>query len=683
MLFIKSRSKATRASAILTVVLVTAIGLIATVVFLKKASFFMSLAGINKDALDSKLQMESAREQAIAKIHRAVDDLVLESKLRWVGGPETETFNEISNTYATDASTGLDFIRASVNAQAYSGDGVLDEDNEFADFDTAFPSEWMDPDDTDSNYLQVKYTINALKPVVEISPQLIRFEYEFIVQTRAWGSEKFSTSEQTDGLVVVLTVRGAPFSQWALFLDSMYNQGAGILTFAGGDSSSQAQEVYLGPVHVNGIPFFYGSPVFNEIFRSGADYGDWAFLTGTDYTGTPDFVSGYQDNYPEVSLPTDIFNTTRLAAGDTSNTAATDNTAVTNSNLRDWLHYYAGGTMTANSDPLPAGIYVPYDDPSDLRPTGGIFVEGDAVVELDVVRGSEDFNSTQWAGIDSEHQGCRFQKIAIDHLTTGVDSSDVYIGTKDSCDITYVFNGVSGTPTILNSRLNGVVHVEGAIDELSGISRNQAAIARDFAMNIAAQGDIRIRNDIQYEDAQYVEVQGDGTLGSTVVADPTGEVGGSGIAQTDTNVGAIIDEESKTVLGIMSIKRNVLVHLDAPADMNVHAAIFAGNSEYYDAVTGYGCGENVANKSGCGFGYEGWNSEEGKGHLKLLGGISEYKSQTLGVLSTPQKGYSSRYVYDTRLQSRISPPAFPVSDQPQIYSAVYPLRTLRVANNSN
>src|SRR5690606_5106149 len=96
---------------------------------------------------------------------------------------------------------------------------------------------------------------------------------------------------------------------------------------------------------------------------------------------------------------------------------------------------------------------------------------------------------------------------------------------------------------------------------------------------------------------------------------------------TDKNVSPTISSESMTVLGVTSTHGNVMIHVNAPNNLNIHAAIYAGNDDAYDSATETGCGST---HPGCGFGYEGADTLTGKGSLKLLGSVSEFRPQTIG-----------------------------------------------------
>ncbi len=666
-----------RGSAIVTVVLIVGLLMVASLAFLKRSSNFLSMGKLHKEAISVELQLNDAQVRAKNKLKRAVDGIILSGKLRFVNGPTYETFNNISNQYASNS---LSFLQGLVKQQAYSGSGTLNSAHEFSNFDTAFPTSWTDLDTNDGQYFEVKYTFTPISMYSQNSPALLRFDYEYRIQARAYGQESFQKLESDDAGEISVELSGASFSQWTVFMNSMRNQNGSLLVFAGGNTSAQIQEVYAGPVHVNSTPYFYGHPVFTDVFTSTAATSSWVNYNVSGYSCCADFQGGSQGSVASISMPTQIFNTLRLAAGDTSNNAATNNTTVTNAELRGFLATHATGTVSSGSTALPGGIYIPVDNSTSLNPTGGIYVEGDAKVKMNVVQGSTDFNSTQWSQMQTAHKSCKFQKISVTSMTSGVAARDVYIA-DDPCDVTYVYNATTpaSSPVVLNGRINGNLHVNGKIDELGGESRTRPAIATDFGFTVSAQKDVRIINDLQYEDVSYVTQAADGTQGSTTVADAYGSVGGSGISPTAQDIAPKISSDSHTILGIVSVSRNVMIHTSAPANINIQGAIFAGNSAAYNSSTGLGCGSSGANTQGCGFGYEAYSTATGMGAIKFLGSLAEYKDQTTGVLASPPRGYASRFYYDTRFRQKLMPPAFPISDSPNATAVIRPYKTFRIS----
>jgi hypothetical protein len=672
------QAKKIKANAVLMVLFLVGLMMVLTLSFFRSSGDRLQSTNTYLDVTDARYRLESAHSLASAKLERAMSNIDLLGRLQFVGGPTLETFNNLSNTYASNPTTAMTFFRHLVASQSYSAGGIQNVNHEFANFDVAFPSTWTDPDPSDDEFLEYRYAFTAEQPTLRMSPQELLFSYSYQILVRAYGSTSYSVSEASDRGTFDVRVAGRPFSQWSLLMHSMRNQNGSQLVFAGGNTSAQIQEVYSGPVHVNERPAFYGHPTFLDIVTSNAPE-PWTYMSGTGYTGCPSqcptFSQGKVGNLPAITLPSEIFNTLRLAAGDPSPTAATNNSAITSSELVSFVSNHATGTVSGAS--VPDGVYIPTNS-SQTQPKGGIFIQGDADIRLNVVQGSSDFGSSYWNNIAESDRSCKFQKVRIDHVTSGIPTRDVFIA-DDPCNATYVFNADTPTsaPKVLSGRINGNIHVEGSIQRLGGESRTRPAIARDFGFNISALRDVRIDNDIQYEDVEYVTMDSTGSVGSTPVANPSGPLNGSGIQPTASDLKAKIPEDSKTILGIISIKRNVLIRDGAPANINLHAAIFAGNSAAMDA-SGLGCGTTTANRNGCGFGYEGWNTRTGMGTLKFFGGLSEYRDQTTGVLSSPPRGYASRWAYDTRLREDITPPAFPVSNSPQAFAVMSPLRSFRL-----
>lgn len=669
---------------IVLVAIIIATTLLTTLIFLESGRSRQNMSTNYMDALTSQHRLESGFEIQLNRLERAVEGFTLSGKLPLVTdgqAPASEAYGDIVTRYGADADGAALFLKHVVESQAINDEGSVISGHEFESFANAFPTTWADPNPNDNEYFERRWTFNPQAPVFTSNPvQQISFEYGYTIEVRAYGDVKFSASSALHQGTFSILLSTAPFSQYALFRDQHKNQTGLILVFAGGNTSAQVQEVFAGPVHTNSEPYFYGHPIFKELFSSIAAIADWWEGQDADYTCCATFEENKVGLTAPIILPTEMGNLVRLAAGDSSPDADSNTAAVSEAELVTMLSTHALGSLPGGTATVPAGIYIPTDGGSPATPTGGIYVEGDARIELNVVSGSSDFGGSYWSNIDPTHQGCKFQKISVVLPDGSADPRDVFVG-DEPCDVTYVFdfNNPSAAPVVLNGRINGNVYVDGAIDEIGGESRTRPALVEDFTYTFAALEDVRIKNDIQYEDAQYVSLEADGTMGSTVVATPTGEFGGSGIEPTDSDLAAVMDEESQTILGIVSVKRSVYVHQNAPANLNLHAAVYAGNSEAYDPVTGLGCGTAGVDTQGCGFGYEGWDYQTGMGTLKMLGSMSEYRSQTVGRLYATPTGYSRRFAYDTRLLQSVTPPAFPISSRLQAFPTFGTFRSWRIS----
>jgi hypothetical protein len=653
-----------------------------SIAFLKRAQIGSVLHTVFLDSKQSELQLNSAIESGRAKLRRGIESFKLEGKLPFFpSGPTSESFTHLSNTYATNASTAMMFLKHAIEQQAMNDNGSKSSTHEFYNFDTAFPTEWTDPDETDDEYFQYKFTITARTPTTQTSPfNQAEFEYFYHFEARGYGKMTYSQSAAQESGYFSLVLSTAPFSHYALFRSQNSNASGMILVFAGGDSAAEIQDVYEGPVHSNSRPFFYGHPNFLDTFSSIVSKDEWWQGTGSGYSGEANFEGAKQGLVAEIELPTQMGNAIRLAAGDPSSSAATTTSSPTASDLASWMSQHALGSLSGNS--LPQGVYIPIDNQGSKLPTGGIYVEGDARIQMNVVQGASDFNTEYWNNMTSSQKSCRFQKMEIEPMNVAVTPRDVFIGGA-GCDQTLIFNpsSPSSAPIVLNGRPTGSVYLNGNLDEIGGESRTRPAIMTDFQFNIVAKGDIRIRNDIQYEDAQYVQLNPDGSKADVIVARPTGAYAGSGIEPTTANLAAVIDPESTTVLGLVSTHRSIYVHQDAPSNINIHAAIYAGNSNAFDSSTGLGCGSAEATKKGCGFGYELWDTSSNMGTIKLFGSLTEYRGQTLGRTTSPATGYSRRFTYDNRFLEDLVPLGFPISNRLQSFPTFEVFRTLRLGEN--
>lgn len=698
----------TRGSALVIVTLLIMLALGGAIMFMSRSANFLNSVMNQFDGTTAQFQLEGALESAREKLDRAMEQVALQGKLRFVNSNATlastgERFDVLNNLYATDQNangSALDeaslFLEHMIRSTAYNPAGTLSPTHEFASFASAFPTTWTDPDETDDDYYQIQYAFYPLRVESEITstPRRILFEYEYVISIRSYGKSRFAVRSAEDSGVISIEVRGAPFSRWALFAHSLVSQTGGTLYFAGGNTSAQAQEVYGGPVHVNQRPNFYGHPRFKGLFTSATPESQWLYTSAPNYTGCPAqcpvFEQGKIGGYSSITMPSTIFNTHRLAAGDTSQTASTNNTAPTVTEMKNFLKFHSGGTLNQTLTSIPNGIYVPVNNLTDKLLTGGIYVQGDAEIQMNVLQGQADFPAAAWSQMAESHRSCKFQRLRIVATQASNQTQDILVG-DEPCNVTYVFNGsnYSTAPSVLNGRINGNIHVNGAIGKLGGQSRTRPAVAADFALTISAVKDVNIVNDIQYEDAEYVTADASGNVGSDAVANAYGSLNGSSISPTDPNVSARISSDSQTILGIMSTQRNVYIFTSAPYNaatsapdnINLHAAIYAGNANAFNSSTGLGCGSNTEARRGCGFGVLNYSTAPNKGNIKFFGGISEFKDQTTGLLSSSFRGYSSRYYYDQRLMNTINPPAFPVSDAPQAYGSIKKFKTLRMASH--
>lgn len=662
-------------SALVLLISAIAIGMALSLAYLNRSSVSLFVAGVRNDQLDAQYQMESAFEKAKGRLNRAVEGITaIDSVLA------AKSYSSVVADYGEDEEAAMDFLKEAVEIQAEDINGQADPDHEFYSFEGAFHEDWKNLDSASDHIMQARYKIIPLPPDIQTgSFYQTQLKYEYVIDVRGYGEQHFSEVASSETGVITVNLRQAPFSSYSIFRSKHTNQDGLPLYFAHGNTVDEFQEVHNGAIHINGEPHFYGHPLFLGLFSSSTPKEDWVQNSSSDYDCCAQFEAGYLDNIPSIDMPTQLANLERLASGDPDPTAATNDDPVSEDELVDFLQDYAGGSLSGSE--LPPGVYVPID-PVLEQPTGGVFVEGDARVKMNVVEGQgpNDIPSQYWSELSPQDQDCRYQKIHIQSMDDSTASRDIFVG-DDPCEVTYVFEPSSSSAEKLDRRINGNIHVRGKIDELGGESRFRPAVAKDFGFNISAQGSVRIINDLQYEDAHYLQLDEDNKPTETIVATPWGELENSGYDPTSADIAPWISDDSKTVLGIVSTHSNVLLyHSDeqtAPEDLNVHAAIFAGNSASHNSATGLGCGSG--SDAGCGFGYEGWD-ESNQGTFKLLGSISEHTSQTIGSI-TYNTGYSRRFTFDQRFDHDLTPPGYPLSDTIRAYPKIEPLKVWRLAGN--
>ncbi|TVQ80763.1 MAG: DUF4900 domain-containing protein [Bradymonadales bacterium] len=662
------------------VIMTIVLSLSLALVYLNRSHLQLSISGIHSDSVIANFQMEAAYEEARNFLEIAVEDIRMDGAFQLhPSTPSTDSISNLNAVYGGSPAAALNFLRHAVESQSIDTSGVMDPTHPHFDFDTAFSSDWT-PFNTQDAIMERRYSFEARAPIVETfggNPSIF-FQYDYTLEVRAYGTSHFSQAASQEKGVISILLSRAPFSRFALFRSQNRNQDGNILVFAGGDTSAQIQEVFSGPVHLNQSPIFYGAPVFLDVFTSGAAQSSWQQMSVSGYSGTAVFHNQALGDQETMELPTEVNNVIRLAVGDSSPNAAFDNTPLSSGELVNFLRETPGYTLPGSAISIPPGVHIPVSDQTNLVPKGGVYIEGDSNVRLNVVQGESDFAPERWAQISSSDQACKFQKMLIEHHDDVSLSREIYIA-DEPCNSTYVFTpDPTALPHVLAGRINGNVHANGKIDQLGGESRTRPAIATDFGFTVSAKKEVRIVNDIQYEDSFYHSMDSDGNVSYAPVATPWGDIDGSGIHPTDQNVLPKINSESKTVLGILSTHKNVLLHIDAPANLNLHAAIFAGNPNHYDSSTDLGCGANHANQRGCGFGNEGWNTNTGMGSFKFLGSISEYRSQSMGRTSNPPTGYQRRLAYDQRFLEDLVPPAYPLSESLQAFSRVERFRAWRL-----
>jgi hypothetical protein len=171
-----------------------------------------------------------------------------------------------------------------------------------------------------------------------------------------------------------------------------------------------------------------------------------------------------------------------------------------------------------------------------------------------------------------------------------------------------------GNQKNFNTKFNGVIHVEGAVNSLGGDGNaSNADIQKDSQLTVSATGNIKINDHITYQEDPR-------TVPST-----------------------------KNILGIYSSNGNVMLGTSAPNNLNLHATVMA-------ASTNHGVGaEGITVGTSYDYNYP------NKGNWNLLGGLIENKNQTTGVFYSDGTitGNKWNFAYDQRFTEGTAPPYFP------------------------
>jgi len=405
------------------------------------------------------------------------------------------------------------------------------------------------------------------------------FYYDYAIT--AVGKKPYSTlsGEQKTQLTgsFEVTIFHPSFAFYNFFTVNMDYHGSQIY-FA-------SNEMLAGPVYVGSRPGFAGDyhgggPTFTDQFQS-----TWPSYETAKKIYNP--VVQWNEEYPPlwgvdaIPTPENSFSQARVAMGDL--TGAGDMSDVTHEERRENLGLLPGGSAP------PKGVY---------------YAEGDGT--------TDEGNNTD------ELLGGIYVYGDVDQMRLAADGNHQYISIRQGGDQTIVdINKAAGSTTVYppdgpaksyEGTPNGVVYVDGELDNLGGDQDYDAHIQRDTQMTIACDNTMYLDDHILYEE------------------DPR-EV-----------------EDAINILGLYSGRGNTLIADDAPYGMTVHAIFMGTNPDH-------------------GFGVENFRYKPPSGPLNILGGIIMDSYQAIGTFNYygQQSGYYKNFTYDYRLLDReFAPPFFPV-----------------------
>ncbi|MFP4472344.1 MAG: DUF4900 domain-containing protein [Candidatus Omnitrophota bacterium] len=269
----------------------------------------------------------------------------------------------------------------------------------------------------------------------------------------------------------------------------------------------------------------------------------------------------------------------------------------------------------------PNGVYIPYDSESEL--TGGIYVRGDATIEMGV--------DTSDRAYYTVHETNEKKVVKVDRVNnrtivwtpnnpendpSNINSLCEQIGEDQETGQCASYKGVPDGVDDIGT----LIYVDGAITSLGG------TIQKDTQITVSCENDAVITDHIQYSDYNAAV----GTLGEDGYVPPN--------ADDKTNLLGIVAWG-----GDVRIAKYKPDGTRVPDDINIHGVIMARNGVFQ--VDGY---DDYAGS---------------RGTATLLGGTITQFYGAFGLFngSTGEQvsGYGRNFVYDNRMVSGVAPPYFP------------------------
>ncbi len=322
---------------------------------------------------------------------------------------------------------------------------------------------------------------------------------------------------------------------------------------------------------------------------------------------------------PVIPLPSNPYSQQGVSIG----RDPADTTLVSNSQIRQ-----AVPELANNSDPVPAGIYVPVTDTNadgvsnagePMR--GGIYVQGNldsltlGMTHSTASPGACSLPAGTPGGcaVYTLVQGGQTVTVVVDRATqrTTVTNTSWPVASR-----TRTFEGVPKGWQGPGQSSAAVVFVAGNIASLHG------TLEEKEQTTIAGSGRIDITNHILYEVPPRVH-------------DP--------------------NHNPLNVLGIYSANNDIrfVTNPNDPStrDLDIHGVLMAGN-------LGDGFNSRIFNST--------WNEPPNRGYIRLIGGMIEEYLGVFGVMNAAGqlvRGYGSDFLYDRRMSRGFMPPYFPTIDR--------------------
>lgn len=439
-----------------------------------------------------------------------------------------------------------------------------------------------------------KYTVNLS---LDIDPTSLVADY--IIETEGWITRDDNSKSTRK---IETAVRVTNFAEYAYFSDDERfpnnSNISGSSGYVGAKIWFTGNDTIGGKLHSNSELHMVNVPTFLGKVTSTADTIDfWGDAYDEDGSDFPGFMDEYELDVDNIPLP----QYRNISDLDDENS----------------LQRIAGGSWSKSDiQALSDGVHIPSSTGiPGSGVTGGIYIQGDANIELNVD------GSAGAAGPNSEIsivQGVNTTIITSVMepivLPVGSTLNGAAAGGTTIPANTTLLKEAGNTYTSYGGITNGLLFIDGSINSLHGDNHRGK-------MTIASNESINVTDNIYYYDRDE----------SLSIFDDV-------IEEIDDSLGLIAAAD-------FVIDRN------APHNIEVDAIIMALNTSFF---------------------YDGWRDVL-KGTLNLLGGLIQKERGPVGTHSAGTKitGYSKNYNYDIRMANPAGgylPPYFPTTGQ---YEKIY------------
>jgi Tfp pilus assembly protein PilX len=380
------------------------------------------------------------------------------------------------------------------------------------------------------NTLSAAQTFPPATPLGTAHVYMFKFAYQYKLCAvgQAHGLQRVNTSESG---IITITIQSpnaplnTPFSSFGGFLGN-YPPCLGPLvpgTMGGMMYANGAWQFMTGGSYIFTGAMSQTNPDFDFFVNWGCNPSPTASFTADGQTIAPNFQGGYTLGLnPPLPLPTNAVNQEwavldGLGIGETGTPGPQD---FINASLRD----VNGNLYPTNG--ASSGVYLPYTGNTLTANAGGIYVEGNAGIQLST--GTD--NIGQPTQIYAITQGSTTTTITIDQNAIPATTTVQQNGGLPNVLTGIPHDLVTSTPGTM-VYVNGTIccqQVNGATIGLQGPGEGVPAIATNYQTTVTATGDVDITGDLDYTNERVMfNAAGTATCGNppTTPACTTEELG--------------------------------------------------------------------------------------------------------------------------------------------------------------